>query len=395
MKTRINQQGLSLLLLVFLMAIIITGYIVKNLDSVEIVTQRDKNTAIVLAEAKAALIGFALNENISSAGYLPNPDLKLSSSIPEGSQSGMAGTVDISLLGKLPWYSLGMPVMRDGWNECLWYAVSGRFKSNPATTVLNWDTLGQIDVIDANGNPLISNLAALIFSPNAILSGQSRALASVDYKQCGGNYDARNYLDSFSLANAVSGKVNYFQGGAINGAAPSTTNKTFVLAKNDYYNDSFIFLTVDEIFRPLIKRRDFALQINELLNDVNFKSHLKGVVIAGNKGTVNLNCNTISDINNKTFCQNWSEMLLLTELPTPAPIFIDGLATPICTRVLIFGGQKAVLQSRALTDKNNVENYLEGTNATEFAVPIANDINFSGVSTFNSTNSSADVMRCL
>ncbi len=392
---KINQKGAALIIFVVLLVLTVLTFLIADLDGNDIEIERDTKTALALAEAKVALIGSVTRAvNIASLSHLPNPDLKLSVAIPEGSQAGLSGAVDISLIGKFPWRSLGVSPLKDGWSECLWYVVSGRFKSSPSTSVFNWDTQGQITVIDANGNNLASNLAALIISPGAMLVGQNRQLVAIDTPQCGGNYDARNYLDSYNLVNAVAGEVNYFAGSTNNRQAPNTNDKEFVLAKNDFYNDQFIFVTIDEIFRPLIRRNDFATQVSSLLDDAEFNLHLQTITVAGSKGTDSLDCLAITaSANNREFCEHWNEMLLLTDLPTPSPIIIDGVPTTNCSRVLVFGGQKTGVQARlTIAHKSDPANYLEGINLTAFNIP-NND--FNGVSIFDGTNSSADVLRCL
>lgn len=391
-----QQHGVAILILVFMIALAFTGFVLTTLNPTTIKIERDKQSARALAEAKDALIGFTIQANVVNSAYLPNPDLKLSAAISEGSQSGMSGGVDISLLGKLPWRSLGMPALKDGWGECLWYAVSGRFKTSPPSGALNWDTQGQIDIIRQDGTLVATNLAALIIAPSFTLSGQDRVLTNPDTPQCGGNYDARNYLDAYNIGNAILGEVNYFQGSPNNRTAPNTNNKRFVVAKNDFYNDSLVLITTADIFRPLIIRADFSNQISALLDDVIFQTHLQAIAISGNKGTVNIDCNATSNGNNRIFCQNWSEMLLLTALPAPSPITIDGVATAVCSRVLAFGGQRTAMQSRiTVADKNTAANYLEGANLAAFASPVANNDNFVGNATFNPNASSADILRCL
>lgn len=398
-KPIIKQKGAALIIFAVILALAAAAFLVSQLDRSGVKIERDKKTAAVMAEAKTALIGSAASTtNIANPSYLPNPDLKLSAAIPEGSESGVSGAVDISLIGKFPWRSLGVPPLREGWNECLWYVVSGRYKKSPGTTVFNWDTQGQIDVIDKNGNMIASNLAALIVAPGFVLEGQNRALADPTYKQCGGNYDVKNYLDTYDNANAIAGEVNYFAGSTNNRQAPNSSNKTFVLAQSNDYNDQFLFVTTDEIFRPLIRRNDFTAQISSLLDDVEFKVHLQTIVVAGGKGTSNVDCSTIiASTDNKLFCDNWSEMLLLTQLPSPSAITIDGVLTAInCTKVLIFGGQKINMQLRLTSaDKSSPANYLEDPNLTAFATPIANNSNFNGVSSFDANDPDADVLRCL
>jgi hypothetical protein len=250
-------------------------------------------------------------------------------------------------------------------------------------------------VIDGNGNLIASNLVALIVSPGSPLAGQSRSVDASTY--CGGDYDVKNYLDTPSASNAVAGEVNYFTGSTNNREAPNTSNKKFVMANNDHYNDQFLFITVDDIFNPIMKRQDFATQISALLDDGQFQTMLNTVTIAGNKGTGIIDCSfptSTSNTNNETFCDNWKEMLLLVELSVPASIKIDGVTTSTtCERVIIFGGKKAVGQTRlTIADKNNPVNYLEGSNYTAF---MANTNGLEGLSTFDSNNPSGDVMRCI
>ena len=304
----------------------------------------------------------------------------------------MGNMKNFSVLGKFPWKTLGTAPVKDGYGECLWYAVSGNFKKIPVTDVLNWDSQGQIDVIDKNGNMLANNLAALLVAPRFILPNQNRFLESDVYSNCGGNYDAKNYLDTYMPTNAVSGQVNYFSSFPNNRVASNTNNKTFVLASNDFYNDEFAFVTVDEIFGPLSKRSDFSAQISALLDDEYFQT----VAITGMKGTDSVVCSSLLSTN-QTFCDNWKEMLLLTELPSsPSAIVVDGTSKGPCMRVLIFGGSKAAGQIRqSVANKSIPANYIEGNNLSEFNTPIAKSNNFVGFSTFNSNSPNADILRCI
>jgi type II secretory pathway pseudopilin PulG len=381
------QLGGALIIVVVILLLAASGALFSLLDGRSVKIERDKKTAAVLAEAKLALIGFAIGKTpVNEAGYLPNPDFHLSPIIAEGSQVGVAAATDITVLGKFPWYSLNTPPFKDGWNECLWYVVSGRNKANPQTAVLNWDTLGQIDVIDDGGNTLASNLAALIVSPGRALAGQDRSLVAADTPQCGGSYDAINYLDAYDATHAIAGAVNYFATSTNHRQAPNTNSKVFVLAQNSDYNDRFVFVTIDDIFRPLMRRSDFSEQITALLAD----PYLQTVAISGSKGTSSINCALTS---NTEFCTNWKEMLLMVKLAVPAPITVDGDAIANCSRVLIFAGQKIAGQMRlTAVDKSDAANYIEGTKLSAFSLGTNN---FVGVSEFAAANPSADVLLCV
>ena len=384
-----TQGGGALIILVVIILLAASGALFSLLDGRSVRLERDKKTATVLAEAKQALIGFAVGKTaVYEAGYLPNPDLHLSPIIAEGSQAAVAAATDITVIGKLPWYSLKTPPFKDGWNECLWYVVSGRSKANPKTAILNWDTLGQIDVIDAGGNTLARNLAALIVSPGPILSGQDRSQVAADTPQCSGSYDAINYLDPYDAGHAIAGNVNYFAASTNHRVAADSDNKVFVLAQSTHYNDRFAFVSIDDIFRPLMRRSDFVAQISALLTD----PYLQTVGISGSKGNSSVDC-ALTNASNSAFCRNWKDMLLLVNLPLPAPIIIDGAATASCSRVLIFAGQKIAGQTRlTAVNKSDAANYIEGANLSAFNLGTNN---FVGISKFDAANPSADVLHCV
>jgi hypothetical protein len=398
-----KQRGAALMVMLVILVVGVAAMLVTSLNSATLLSTRNNNTSGALAQAKEALIGdSAAQSTVSSAGYLLLPDLGFSTNLAvlaEGfSPLNFTGNnTDLSLIGKIPWKKLSLPVLRDGSGECLWYIVSGRFKNTPPpTSIFNWDTLGQIDVIDGSGNNIANNVAALIVAPGRPIDGQSHSLADPIYTQCGGNYDAQNYLDSYNLANAVSGQVNYFASSTNNRLAPNTSNKQFVMTSNTHYNDQFIFITVDDIFRPIIHRSDFVAQITTLMNDPYFKS----VTISGTKGTSNVVCSSLTGTANQTFCTNWQEMLLIKQIPammSPYTITIDGVTvTPsncLNNRLLIFAGQRTTTQTRiTASNKFDPANYLEVPNLSAFT---GTSGTFVGTSTFSSNNSSADLLKCL
>lgn len=386
------QKGAVLIAMLALVGMGMLYLFVAQLNASQFKMLREQDTEAALSQAREALIGYSAKESsILDAGYLAVPDTGWTGT-PEGNSEGTVGGKNISVIGKFPWKTLGTPPLRDGQGECLWYVVSGYFKASPLPDPpFNWDTPGQIDIIDIGGNTIATNIAALIVAPGAVLDAQNRSLADPALAQCGGNYDARNYLDSYDFANAISGQVNYFTGSLNNLVASNTGNKQFVSASNGHYNDRFLAVTVEDVFRPIIRRSDFAGAIANLLDDPYFQT----VPIAGPKGTDNVVCGS-TGASNQAFCTHWKDMLLLTQLSPPSSITIDGVPSPVCSRVLVFGGQRAAGQVRATAaDKSNKSNYLEGSNLAAFSTPVANSGSFNGVSAFTASNPSADVVRCL
>jgi hypothetical protein len=259
----------------------------------------------------------------------------------------------------------------------------------PATAgLLNWDTQGQIDVADANGNLIDANLAALLSAPGPPLDGQNRSPGNVASPQCGGNFQAQNYLDPFAANDAPAGDANYFSG-TNDRLTAGTGNKRLVLANSSHYNDRFIGITVDEIFDLYMKHKDFRGTITSLLADTDYSTP----TIVGSRGTDSL-ARPLSVSAN--FWANWREMLFLTALTLPSNVTIDGVTFTDCRRVVIFSGRKGPSQSRnTAAEKADKRNYLEEPNASSFAVPAATSATFSGTATFNWRTPSADVIRCL
>lgn len=437
-----KRQGAVLMLMLTILVIGAAALLVGSLSRSAAQIERDQKTADALAQAKEALIGYAVtyrdnNHPNEVWGYLPLPDLGSSrnGTTQEGNAAAnfSGNTKNLTVIGRFPWRTLGLPPLRDGQGGCLWYAVSGSFQNTQKADVLNWDSLGHFDVYSSNGissgtvsttgGDYVQHPVAIIFSANAVLQKQDRQASTTDtVSTCGGNYDARNYLDSFNTDANINNIVNYFAGSTnnstgyaynlINTSNGSQLTSTDLSApKNIIFgdievlnagqsvkivNNRILAITADDIFRPIIRRSDFSAQIYALMGDAAFVTHLQAVLIAGTKGTDKIDCTKTSNTVNKSFCDNWKEMLLLTQLSTPAPITLDGASTTNCSRILIFGGQKNATQLRlTAANKASPSNYIEGVNLSAFATPVAVASNFIGVSVFSSKNPSADVLKCL
>lgn len=252
------QRGIMLILLVFIIGIVATTYLLHALNAESIRTDRDLRTSKALAEARTALLGYAATyDDLHSGevfGYLPCPDLSATDPNGEGSQSPCESK-NVSVLGKLPWKTLDISPIRDGDGECLWFAVSGNYKSNPKTDDFSPNTTGLINVLAADGTSYLADstnpAVAVIFAPGPVLNGQSRSIDDTATK-CGGNYVASNYLDSDTTSNTNNAVVS----------SVANTVSTFIAATNsqltanqaDQFNDRLLIIRKSDVFAVYCKK---------------------------------------------------------------------------------------------------------------------------------------------
>lgn len=402
-----TQRGAALIVMLVIMVMGIAAALANSLSITALNTARQETTAAALAQAKEALIGYAIAYGDTHAGkaqgYLPCPDTVNDGSANANQSNAQCVGANIPVAGRLPWRSLKLPPLRDGHGECLWYAVSGTFKAVAGgymNGLMNWDTAGQFTIQDANGTALAGATAhdrpvAAIFSAGAPLGAQSHPFGGM--RECSG--DGSNSVGA------------YLEGGNAFSPPASPPLSPMVLTMGSQSsaanNDVMLWITPGDIFEHLKKRNDFSNQVSNLLDDSNFRlqvepDHPETVAVSGmgTKGTGNINCGAIANTANQMFCNNWKEMLLLTQLSTPSSITIASNGVPAtvgpCARVLIFGGQRTAAQVRLTGgDKSDPANYLEGANLTAFATPTATSGNFSGASTFDANSPSMDLLRCL
>ncbi len=418
-----KQRGAALLILLAIIMIGIAVILINSLSSTGMKNVRQQRTATALAQAKAALIGYAITygdtHNNQVPGFLPCPDTNGSNG--EGVSVLSCGAQDVSAIGRLPWATLDVSDLRDGDGECLWYAVSGTYKYNPPTGLMNWDTNGQFQVNSTDGTQLASQVVAVIFAPGAALPGQDRSGSSAPV--CGGNYTASNYLDS---------------DGTINNATVSSTalaSSSFRLGTASGINDQMVFITRDDIWNAVQKRSDFQNTLNQLTVKVAQCLALYGNSNYGCGGScpnlslpwpapVSLGTNQLSDYYSNAnyndtaniyagripygvgtsrgpwwayhnpysnlmtsgtcgwptsfdnWWNNWKDHLFYGLAPAFQPSSSGGQACPTCPNIngagsyaaiVIFAGKKLPSQDR--TDKSVVAAYLELSNVTRLNNP--------------------------
>ena len=213
-----HQRGALLILLVIALGVLAVTLFVGMLSSSEIQIERDKKTAAALAEAKAALIGRAVRDD-NRPGSLPCPDTN-----NDGSADLLSGPNCPSYIGRLPWRTLGLPDLRDGYGERLWYALSSNLRDDASAQPINSDTLGQLTI---SGLSPTNSVIAIVFAAGPSLSGQIRDAAHAN--------DPASYLEG---NNALGG---------------SNTNFTTANVSSTF-NDRLLPITNDNLF-PVVEKR--------------------------------------------------------------------------------------------------------------------------------------------
>jgi len=125
------QRGAGIFLLALFLFAILASLTAIGMSTRATESQRLRITERALAHAREALVAYAAERPIDAEvgpGYLPCPDLDDDgwSEATCGSLSGHLGQAE--RLGRLPWKTLGLPDLRDGHGERLWYAVSSKHK---------------------------------------------------------------------------------------------------------------------------------------------------------------------------------------------------------------------------------------------------------------------------
>lgn len=440
LPTTRRQRGAAFMIMLVILIIGAVTIFVSMLNSSALQIARDQTTADALAKAKDGLVGYAVTYADTHPnqvnGFLPLPDLGSSrNAFPgEGNAAGnfTGNSSNLSVVGRIPWMALHLSPLKDGNSDCLWYAVSGSYQDSQQTSFMNWDTVGEFDTFTSNGTPSGTTSTtganyhqrpiAIIFSPGNVLSGQDRATSTTDTVTiCGGNYDARNYLDTFNAKPQLNGIVNYFAGAINNstGTFTLTSPKQFIEPVSDtsyipplvLANDKVLTITSDDIFRIVKKRNDFGVFVSSILADavacmstypspvtIDFDTLLETPVTPNGNLTAGRMPNTVFSgtgtcagaSHNAT--RRWRDNLLYALCsPLSDCLTVNGAD---CKGVIIFAGERTPSQTRATNAQKNApwNNYLEGSSLTAFS---NGSTSFSGAASYSTASPSTDVLACI
>jgi type II secretory pathway pseudopilin PulG len=403
---RSKQRGAALMVMLVIMIVGGAALLVSSLSSSSLQMARDKTTAEALAQAKAALIGYAITYNDTHSGqtfgFLPCPDSDASNG--EGSSKLSCSSKNISTVGRLPWKTLGLPVLHDGNGECLWYAVAGTYKYNPKTDIMDWDTNGLFQVLASSsvtlaGSTTDSQAVAVVFASGVPLTGQSQNRApNGNAPLCGGNYTASNYLDSDTTISANN---------AVPSSVANATSQFFAAGATTNINDHIIFITKDDIFNAIKKRNDFGTFVSTLLSTsttcltttlsapvtINF-SGSSPVETSGGTIVGSLEIGRVPQSCLASPLDNWQDNLLYARCTSGLScLTVNGAS---CRGVVLFPGERGSSQTRNTnTDKNTWSNYLENAPSANLTAFTTGGTSFTGATSYSSASTSTDILACI
>ena len=251
--TSLRARGNGLLAVLLILGLLAAAGLLANGELASLARMRAQARSLAaLSQARAALLGYAISyaerHPGEGYGYLPCPDAGNTGSTPIGA----CGMRELGRFGRLPWRTLGLPALRDGWNECLWYAVAASVKHNPKALALNWDSPGQFLLTAPQGSPLSpdARIVAVLLAPGPALATQQRPAGSAH--DCSGSdsveADLARYLDQDHPV-SFSGALAIRQG---TGDDPNV-------------NDLLAWIELDDIYAALRRRSDFAPYINQII----------------------------------------------------------------------------------------------------------------------------------
>ncbi len=262
-----RQDGAALLLMMLAVILALSTVLLAGINRNDLKVRQLTETQQALAAARDALIDFAvLNSDVSvlRSHSLPCPDIDATGAFLDGEAHDTAcGASGVSVLGLLPWRTLGIAPLKDGASSCLWYVVSGSYKDAGVATasMINTDSNGQLQVFDLDAGVVTEGLnpedrpVAMVLAAMQPLSTQSRSGIGAN-SDCAYGANPGSFLDTDSgsgIANSLlSGTADALE---LLGAVPGV---------DENHNDRYVTITRADIERRIVNRDDFLSNMRSL-----------------------------------------------------------------------------------------------------------------------------------
>lgn len=393
-----REGGAALLVLLLIILGLGSYFLLRGVNQGPGGPASGRRADLALAQAKAALTGFAATYRDFHAnqvfGYLPCPDTD-----NDGVAELNCGAAGLTMIGRLPYKTLDLPDLRDDGGECLWYIVSGSHKYNPKTTPMNWDTRGQIRIVDTQGAQLADpaddggGAVAVIIAPGPPLTGQDRPSGA---GRCGG--DPGNAIAAFldgGYAAATGGTLT-----VVAGQPGSTSN-----------NDRLAWVTARELFVPIARRADLLGALpGDLFNCLNLTTaaHIptNNKVAAGTKWVADAAgidelIATLKPPGPVPACAlsaasalawtNWQDHIRYAVCANPATACLQ-VGAASCSGVILFGGRSTNARPRTVAERALPGSYFDPVNVAALGSATTD---FAGAASYTGATPEADLALCL
>lgn len=262
-----RQRGAALLLLMLGVIVATATVLVVTVNVDALKARRQANSLDALSEARDALLDYALvSPQLVPGGAhgLPCPDIDSSGGFLEGeAHSTACGPAGETVIGRLPWRTLGIPALKDGSSECLWYVVSGSWKHAGAATgaMINADTNGQLQLASVDTGTLLAGAAPQDRAVAAIIAAmppvdRQRRPATSAGMQCSDPRRLADYLED----DTASGSSNSTLLGS-----PDVIDVLGVAAEvNDLHNDRVVLISRADVAARIHSHPGFLAQMRSL-----------------------------------------------------------------------------------------------------------------------------------
>lgn len=219
-----KQRGAALIILGLILVLGLITLFTFNMERKTPELEADRKTALALAQAKEALLGWAATDGENALNINPGR-LPCQDKDNDGDSEGAA--CPAINIGRIPWKSLGVSELVDGAAEHLWYVVDVNFRTDDSK--LNSEVE---PVLTYNNQPIV----AAIIAPGRALSALTQNRSTLGTPAP--SNDFLNYLEGYSgdPARLTSAKLS------------------------DTYNDRVLIITPSELFTVITFRmaRDLA-----------------------------------------------------------------------------------------------------------------------------------------
>lgn len=265
--TLYQQRGAALLLTMLIVIMTTSAILLSHLSRDDLRTRRLLETRSVLAMAKTALVDYALvnpDVNFGRSISLPCPDIDDTGGFDDGSaHTTSCGVTGETVVGRLPWRTLGVEAVKDATSTCLWYVVSGSYKDADTETaaMINTDSNGQLQLVNLASGNVIEGLApedrpvAMVIAAMQATDSQTRP-ASVPGSPCAPGANPINYLDT-DIGSGISNA-------ALTGLGDTIDIIATYPGRNEEHNDRVITISRRDIARRVNRRADFESGMRSL-----------------------------------------------------------------------------------------------------------------------------------